>query len=58
LTITSNGLYTEVYVWIWLPGETAPVIAGKLTADGDQLLFNYGMSDLSRSNAIALFDFS
>ena len=25
---------TEAYVWIWLPGATEPVVAGKLEAQG------------------------
>ena len=36
--------YTEAYVWIWLPETTEPVVAGKLEADGNELLFNYGKS--------------
>jgi serine/threonine-protein kinase HipA len=54
--MTSNGTYTEAFVWIWLPDKTEPVVAGKLTADGDQLTFNYGKSYLDRDNAIALYD--
>lgn len=46
---------TEAYVWIWLPEETEPVVAGKLEADGDNLLFTYGRSYLARDNAIALY---
>ena len=52
----SNGSYNEAFVWIWLPGETDPVVAGKLTAEGDRLVFNYGKSYLARDNAIALYD--
>ena len=54
--MTSDGSYSAAFVWIWLPGETAPVVAGKLTADGDHLIFNYGKSYLARNNAIALYD--
>jgi serine/threonine-protein kinase HipA len=54
--MTSDGPYSEAFVWIWLPGETEPVVAGKLTADGDHLIFNYGKSYLARDNAIALYD--
>ncbi|MEN8179094.1 MAG: HipA domain-containing protein [Pseudomonadota bacterium] len=54
--MTSNGPYSEAFVWIWLPGETAPVVAGKLTAEGDQIIFNYGKSYLARESAIALYD--
>ncbi|MCK9489803.1 MAG: type II toxin-antitoxin system HipA family toxin [Xanthomonadales bacterium] len=45
----------EAYVWTWLPGATVPVVAGRLAADGAQLLFNYGQSYLSRADAIALY---
>jgi len=48
--------YTEAYVWIWLPGEIEPVVAGKLTAEGDMLVFNYGKSYLERDNAISIYD--
>lgn len=48
--------YTEAYVWIWLPGEVEPVIAGKLTAERDTLAFNYGKSYLERDNAISIYD--
>lgn len=52
----SKKSYTEAYVWTWLPGETEPVVAGKLTADGSRLQFNYGQSYLKRPNAISLYD--
>ena len=48
--------YKEAFVWIWLPGAVAPVVAGKLTADGPNLIFNYGQSYLERENKIALYD--
>ena len=48
--MTSSRQHNEAYVWIWLPNETAPVVAGKLEADGDKLLFNYGKSYLERVN--------
>ncbi len=48
--MTSNTKYKEAYVWIWLPNEIEPVVAGKLEADGDKLLFNYGKSYLERIN--------
>jgi len=47
---------TEAYVWIWLPGEIAPVVAGKLTADSGALVFNYGQSYLRRDNAISIYE--
>ncbi|MGK5087795.1 HipA domain-containing protein [Bdellovibrionota bacterium FG-2] len=46
--------YSEAFVWIWLPGETKPVVVGKLTAEGPNLIFNYGKSYLERPNGIAI----
>lgn len=54
--MTSKDDYTEAYVWIWLPDETKPVIAGILQRVGTQLLFNYGRSFLARENAISIYD--
>ena len=49
--MTSNGTPKETYVWIWLPDETEPVVAGKLEADNGNILFNYGKSYLERTNS-------
>lgn len=38
----------EAFVWIWLPGQTQPVVAGKLEADNGLIHFNYGKSYLER----------
>jgi len=38
----------EAFVWIWLPGETEPVVAGRLEADNGYIFFNYGKSYLAR----------
>lgn len=54
--MTSNNDYKEAYVWIWLPGEIQPVVAGLLTRIGDRLHFNYGQSYLHRKGAIALYE--
>lgn len=48
--------HSEIFVWIWLPGETEPVVAGKLRTQGQEYLFHYGKSYLERDNAIALYD--
>ena len=48
--------YSEIFVWIWLPGETEPVVAGKLASQGTEYVFNYGKSYLERGNAIAIYD--
>jgi len=55
--MTSKSVNQEnAFVWIWLPGKTAPVIAGQVTRDKDEgiVLFNYGKSYLSRDNALSL----
>jgi len=49
--MTSSNHYTQAYVWIWLPGETIPVVAGRLATEGKQLIFNYGRSYLARDDA-------
>ena len=54
--MTSRTAPTEAYVWVWLPGETAPVVAGRLASTGDQLHFNYGRSYLARKSAISLYE--
>lgn len=54
--MTSREAPREAYVWIWLPGATGPVVAGRLSADGDTLHFLYGRSYLARDDAIAIYD--
>lgn len=46
----------EAYVWIWLPGATDPVVAGRIARDRDRLIFNYGQSYLDRDEAIPIYD--
>ncbi len=48
--MTSKNHDNEAFVWIWLPEETEPVVAGRLEADNNNLLFNYGKSYLERVN--------
>jgi len=45
----------EAYVWIWLPGKTDPVVAGRVEADGHQYVFNYGKSYLDRSDRMPVY---
>jgi serine/threonine-protein kinase HipA len=54
--MTSESRYREAYVWIWLPGKAAPVVAGVLARSDDQLLFNYGRSYLARADAIPIYE--
>jgi len=44
----TSDAYKEAFIWIYLPGETAPVVAGRLEVDGGNILFNYGQSYLGR----------
>lgn len=54
--MTFNKPADEAFVWIWLPNESQPVVAGRLVQQGDgRLLFNYGQSYLARKNAIAIY---
>jgi serine/threonine-protein kinase HipA len=53
---SKSQTYTEAYVWIWLPGEVNPVVAGKLTQEGKTLVFNYGQSYLERTNKISIYE--
>jgi len=54
--MTSKKTLNQAYVWIWLPNETTPIVAGKLEKDGDQLFFAYGKSYLARKNAIPIYE--
>ena len=52
----SKNLPKEAYVWIWLSGETEPVVAGLLSRQDGTLLFNYGRSYLERANALPIYE--
>jgi serine/threonine-protein kinase HipA len=54
--MTSDANYTQAFVWVWLPDQTEPVVAGLLSASGKQLVFNYGRSYLARNDAIPLYE--
>lgn len=41
---------------MWLPGETKPVVAGRLDDEGAITTFTYGRSYLGRGNAISLYE--
>jgi serine/threonine-protein kinase HipA len=45
----------QAFVWVWLPGATEPVVAGRLDAAGPAITFTYGRSYLAREDAIALY---
>jgi serine/threonine-protein kinase HipA len=56
MTSEIDPQYTEAYVWVWLPEATEPVVAGRLSRQGQQLVFNYGRSYLARSDAMPLYE--
>ncbi|KQM81091.1 phosphatidylinositol kinase [Sphingomonas sp. Leaf23] len=45
----------QAFVWVWLPGHTEPVVAGRIFRDGQRLSFNYGRSYLARVDAMPLY---
>lgn len=54
--MTSNNKQpSEAFVWIWLPDNIEPVVAGRLERDGDRYLFNYGQSYLARKNKLPIY---
>ena len=46
----------ESFVWIWLPNETTPIVCGKLDANSDSIVFNYGKSYLNNHAAIPIYE--
>ncbi|ANF59421.1 type II toxin-antitoxin system HipA family toxin [Halotalea alkalilenta] len=54
--MTSRKAVDEAYVWIWLPDAMEPVVAGRLSRDEDQLIFNYGRSYLERNDCIPIYE--
>ena len=45
----------DVFVWVWLPGATEPVVAGRLIDRGPVVTFVYGRSYLRRPDAVPLY---
>ncbi len=54
--MTSKYNYNEVYVWIWLPDASEPIVAGKLNFENERILFTYGQSYLENPKAIPIYD--
>lgn len=46
----------HAFVWIWLPGASSPVVAGRLDRRADELSFVYGAGYLSRPDAIPIYE--
>lgn len=45
----------QVFVWVWLPEATEPVVAGRLDSVGLAVDFTYGRTYLEREDAIPLY---
>jgi serine/threonine-protein kinase HipA len=45
----------QLFVWVWLPDATEPVVAGRLDVVGPLVTFTYGRSYLERENSIPLY---
>lgn len=47
---SKQGTSKEAFVWVFLPEELAPVVAGRIEKNKGKYLFNYGRSYLERIN--------
>lgn len=47
----------QAYVWVWLPGATEPVVAGRIHKQGNLHHFTYGRRYRERDDAIAFSPF-
>lgn len=45
----------RAFVWVWLPGASEPVVAGRLTREKTTHTFVYGASYLARPDSIPLY---
>ena len=55
--MTSNATSIfEVFVWVWLPNEVSPVVAGRIRKSDDLYRFDYGRSYLNHADAIAIYE--
>lgn len=46
---------TSAFVWVWPPGATDPVVAGRLDLVAGALVFTYGRRYLAREDSIAIY---
>ena len=47
---------TAAFVWIWLPGASDPVVAGRLDTVDERIGFAYATSYLDRLDAVSIYD--
>lgn len=48
-------IFDHAYVWIWLPHQSEPVVAGKIVFQDNIYRFNYGQSYLNNPKAISIY---
>lgn len=53
--MTSSDL-ESAFVWIWLPGASEPVVAGRIDAHGPTHSFTYARTYRQRSDAMSLYE--
>ena len=54
--MTSDAAPATAFVWAYLPGDTVPVVVGRVDRRADRLLFGYAASYLRRPDAISLYE--
>jgi serine/threonine-protein kinase HipA len=47
----------QAFVWVWLPDNSEPVVAGRVHKQGNLHYFTYGRSYRERDDAIAFSPF-
>ena len=52
----STPTHDQCYVWIWLPNQNRPVVAGKIIENEDRFTFYYALSYLKNPVAIPIDD--
>ena len=56
MTSETDANPSEAFVWVWLPGSTDPIVAGRLDARDAAMTFTYGRSYLGNPNAVSLYE--
>lgn len=58
MALSTSEAPGDAFVWVWLPGHTDPVPAGRLhfQSHGRRYAFGYGRSYLERDDAISLYE--
>lgn len=56
MTSETDANPSDAFVWVWLPGLTDPIVAGRLDARDAAMTFTYGRSYLGNPNAVSLYE--